>query len=467
MRRRRRNKKIILLLILLLSITVGYAAISTTLKINGSAYINKNSWDIYWDDPVVVPGSVSTVAPTVTEGADDPLNTKLTWTVSLDLNDYYEFTVYAVNNGTVDAMISDIDISELPDFIKCEITYADGTEPAVGDVIKKKNGNVATRLKYRVRVYYDEEELTVADLNEMPENPSYTISVGITYSQVNNSAYSGFMLGDSVKYDPVNNSTCTSGSTCYEWNIIDVYDSKLKENMTLQLDHNITPDCVIWISKADYNDNSTYGTYGNTSKGPITTLKILESYTSGWDDSLKLNYTYDTSEAVNNYGVLSCTNGVCKINDNPVTTNLKARIITGEELADITIAGGADKGTIAYNWKQTSSNLDEWYFFSRKNKVIGTLDDMPTGQTSSIGLKWLVKNTTASSISGATGNAWGSSTGGYWTLTPVSNDPTHAWSIGGSSYEPYNGNMGAYYVGNSETYGLRPVITVPKSILTN
>ena len=108
--------------------------------------------------------------------------------------------------------------------------------------------------------------------------------------------------------------------------------------------------------------------------------------------------------------------------------------------------------TIAYNWTQASSNADEWYFFSRKNMIIGTIDSMPTGQTSSIELKWLVKNTTASSISGATANAYGGSTGGYWTLTPVSNDPTHAWSIGGSSYEPYNGNMGAYYVGNPETW---------------
>lgn len=469
MRHSKRTKKLFALSIVLLSITVGYAALSTTLKINGSAVFNKNTWNIYWDDPVVSKGSVSNVKPTITNDSTDQENTKLIWNVDLDIGDFYEFTVYAVNNGSIDAMITDIESStneELPSYIKLDITYADGTAPAIGDILKKKN-DVSTRIKYKVRVYFDEEELTIDDLNKMSENPSYTFTVGITYSQADDNAYSGFSLGDEVKYDPVNNSVCTSGSTCYEWNILDVYDSKLKENITLQLDHNITPNCVIWVSKADYNNNDTYGRYGNTSKGPITTLKILESYTSGWNDALKLNYKYDTTLAVNNYGVLNCVNGVCKINDNLVTTNLKARIITGEEMASITVADGADKGTIAYNWTQASSNLDEWYFFSRNNKVIGTLDDMPSGKKSSTRLKWLVKNTTANSISGATSNAWGSSNGGYWTLTPVSNDATQAWSIGGSSYEPYNGNMGAYYVGNPELYGLRPVITIPKSILTN
>ena len=256
MRHSKRAKKLFALSIVLLSITVGYAALSTTLKINGSAVFNKNTWNIYWDDPVVSKGSVSNVKPTITNDSTDQENTKLIWNVDLDIGDFYEFTVYAVNNGSIDAMITDIESStneELPSYIKL----------------------------------------------------------------------------------------------------------------------------------------------------------------------------------------------------------------------DITVAGGADKGTIAYNWTQASSNLDEWYFFSRNNKVIGTLDDMPSGKKSSTRLKWLVKNTTANSISGATSNAWGSSNGGYWTLTPVSNDATHAWSIGGSSYEPYNGNMGAYYVGNPEIYGLRPVITIPKSILTN
>ena len=88
---------------------------------------------------------------------------------------------------------------------------------------------------------------------------------------------------------------------------------------------------------------------------------------------------------------------------------------------------------------------------------------MPSGQTSPTTLKWLLANTNANSYSGATGN--NSSCGGYWTLSPVSNDATHAWSVGASIYEPYNGNIGDYYVKNLAGYGLRPVITISKSVL--
>ena len=49
MRNKKRNR-IFLLLILLLGIGIGFAALATTLKINGSTTITKNTWNIYWDN---------------------------------------------------------------------------------------------------------------------------------------------------------------------------------------------------------------------------------------------------------------------------------------------------------------------------------------------------------------------------------------------------------------------------------
>ena len=111
------------------------------------------------------------------------------------------------------------------------------------------------------------------------------------------------------------------------------------------------------------------------------------------------------------------------------------------------------------------SNETDWFFFSRDEYRLGTNELLPSGQTSPKTLKWLVVNTKANSHSGATGND--NDGGGYWTLSPVSGDVTHAWSIGASRYEPYNGNLGAYYVNNIASYRLRPVITVSKSVLNN
>ena len=49
MNQRKKKNRVLLLIILLLAVTVGYAALSTQLKINGTANIKKNIWSVYWD----------------------------------------------------------------------------------------------------------------------------------------------------------------------------------------------------------------------------------------------------------------------------------------------------------------------------------------------------------------------------------------------------------------------------------
>lgn len=467
MRRNKKKNKLLLLLVLLLGIGIGYAALTASLKINGTTNISGNSWDIYWDDPIVTDGSVTNTLPTITQDTDDPLNTKLVWNIDLDLpGDFYEYTIYVVNNGTMDTMITNIENTAnptLPDYIKCEVTYVDGVEPSVGDKLSKKKDGIPTRVKYKVRVEFL-NTITLEQMNGMTDDTAYSFTLGVTYGQAKDNAYDGFTFGDEIKYDPVSNTKCTSGSTCYTWNVIDVYDSKNKNSITLQRNTSFS-GVVDWISQADYNDDAAYGTYGRNDKGPITLLKSLETLTSSWSNDLKVNYTYDTREAVSNYGVLTCTNGVCDINGNQITSNLKARVITGEEIALLTVAAGAEKNTPAYNWSLVSSNETDWFFFSRDEYKLGTNELLPSGETSPKTLKWLVANTINNSHSGATGND--SDGGGYWTLSPVSGDFTHAWSVGASIYEPYNGNLGAYYVKNVASYRLRPVITIPKSVLEN
>ena len=113
--RRRKNNKYLLLLSLLLLITMGYALVSTQLKMIGISNVDKQTWNVYWGVPTVTSGSVSDVAPTRGQDQNDPANTKLTWSVTLNLpGDYYEFTVDAVNEGSLDAMIIGIDKTVTP-----------------------------------------------------------------------------------------------------------------------------------------------------------------------------------------------------------------------------------------------------------------------------------------------------------------------------------------------------------------
>ena len=139
--RNKKKNRMLLLIILLLGISIGFAALSTTLKINGSAILNKNTWSIYWDEAsIVVNPDGKSGTPVVTDGDDGAENTKLTWNVSLDLpGDFYEFTIDAVNAGTIDAMVENIDetLPTLPSYIKYSVTYASGV-PLVTKLIMLK-----------------------------------------------------------------------------------------------------------------------------------------------------------------------------------------------------------------------------------------------------------------------------------------------------------------------------------------
>ena len=172
--------------------------------------------------------------------------------------------------------------------------------------------------------------------------------------------------------------------------------------------------------------------------------------------NLRLTYYYNTINTGYNYGVLSCINGICKIGDNQVTTDLKARLITGEEVSKLTVAAGAGSSTNAATWT-VSSPSSKYYYFSNSTKVLGTTN---TG-TGSTTLSWPIENTTASTNSGATSSVYGGGTNyGYWSLSPTSNTNSSVWLL------HYTGKFDWYSVG-SGNYGIRPVITIPKSIFAS
>ncbi len=190
MRKNKRKNKILLLTIILLGVTIGFAALATTLKINGITSVLKPTWQIYWANPVVAEGSVSNTLPEIGEDDKEAENTKATWSATLALpGDYYEFTIDAVNTGSVDAMITniesvvydtnDIPVS-LPDYVVYTVTYDDGTEVALNNFLAANSSQ-----KYKVRVYYDFNKMTADDINNMPAGGlTYKFSYQVTYSVV-------------------------------------------------------------------------------------------------------------------------------------------------------------------------------------------------------------------------------------------------------------------------------------------
>ena len=172
---------LVVLLLLLVGISIGYAAIATTLNINGNTTIEKASWDIHFENLVKTTGSeVATV-----EASIDDTKTLIEYTVTLPKpGDFYEFTVDIVNNGTIDAMISEVLkqglTTEQEKYISYTAAYSDGMALEEKDYLKSgESQNIRVRVKYR-------DDITSSDLPT--ENQALSLKFMVTYIQADESA---------------------------------------------------------------------------------------------------------------------------------------------------------------------------------------------------------------------------------------------------------------------------------------
>ena len=202
MKKYSKKNKLVLLLILVLMISVGYAAIATTLKINGTSIAKGQGWSVFWSNVNVTEGSVTGTNVTNAPTTVGTTTTEVEFAVTLpEPGDYYEFTIDAVNAGTIDAMIAENGIlnkvysdsgytteTTLPKALNYTITYADGTEIAAKHLLAKKSGNTPTTQKYKVRVEYrNDEEINPSDLDK-DNDKTYYFKFEVTYVQADSTA---------------------------------------------------------------------------------------------------------------------------------------------------------------------------------------------------------------------------------------------------------------------------------------
>ena len=181
-RTRSKWKFTVVLLLLLLLIAIGYAALNTTLNINGTTSIKGNTWDVHFDNVDVKDGSVSADEPELSEQ-----DTKVTFEVALnEPGDKYEFTVDAVNAGTIDAMINTVTKTELTSdqakYVNLTIAYEDGTEIKTKDLLAVNASEIIL-----VSVEY-KKDLTEEDLPTSDDQ--IDVSLEIEYVQADDTAVS-------------------------------------------------------------------------------------------------------------------------------------------------------------------------------------------------------------------------------------------------------------------------------------
>ena len=188
-RRRKFNKKrkstYKIFFLVIIGMSLGFAAINTTLQLIGTLNISRTTWNIHWENPTKTGG----VAATKDVALKENDNTTVEYQVKLsNPGDYYEFTVDAKNDGTIDGMITSISNKvyenntevALPGYLESTITYADGTTIGSNHLLA-----CGKKERYKVKVLYK----TGLAADQLPDTEkTYNFRFTVTYMQADENA---------------------------------------------------------------------------------------------------------------------------------------------------------------------------------------------------------------------------------------------------------------------------------------
>ena len=175
---------------MVLTVSVGYAVLSTNLTINGTGKIANAKWDVHFEN--VRSTNNSTVTPTTAPSAPAANKvTSLSYVVNLDVpGDVYEFLVDVVNAGAIDAKLDsltsrirvgnseevNVSAATLPSYLEYSVTMGDGSSIIA-------NHNLAARASetYKVHVEF-KRDITNEEFAEAQEK-TITFTFTLNYAQ--------------------------------------------------------------------------------------------------------------------------------------------------------------------------------------------------------------------------------------------------------------------------------------------
>ena len=142
MEKERRTKAlvVVVLLIVVAGLTVAFAALSATLNINGTAYLDAAKWGIKFQN-LSEPVNIGTASASGTAKIEETKSAEIN-DINVNLStpgDKVTYTVDLVNEGTINAKIDKIEKTELTSeqqkYLTFKVTDKDGKEVSEGDVL--------------------------------------------------------------------------------------------------------------------------------------------------------------------------------------------------------------------------------------------------------------------------------------------------------------------------------------------
>ena len=331
MEKERRTKAlvVVVLLVVIAGLTVAFAALSTTLNINGTAYLDAAKWGIRFEN-LSEPVKVGTATTTGTAKIEETKAAEITGiNVSLSTpGDKVTYTVDLVNKGTINAKIDNIEktvlTSEQQRYLTFKVTDQNGYEIKQDDILSAgEKRNLTITIEFI-------KDLTKEDL------PTSTNTISLSYKlnfvQTDDKATSGSEGGNEKTY-AVGEEFCLENE-CF--NVIKdngtTVDALAKQNVNTETNRQDSNANTLAFAE---NTNGNYG-YWTDSSGKLLSKYGTGYYVNVYDNNSKLY------APVQNYKTyLKNTLG---------KTSVEARLITYEELISLGCIIGERTCTSAPSW---------------------------------------------------------------------------------------------------------------------
>ena len=183
-----KKMKLLIVLLLILMLSLGYAFLSENLTLNGTSNLDGNmKWDIHFNNIVVNSNSVAINQNNNEQGAviNTNDNTRISFAVNLrNPGDFYEFTVDAVNEGTIDGVVESIVtkldgtvVDSLPSYLNYTITYTDNSAIQSNHILRQNDFET-----YKVRIEY-KKNISDDELPGTSQNLSFELDVNFKQAE--------------------------------------------------------------------------------------------------------------------------------------------------------------------------------------------------------------------------------------------------------------------------------------------
>ena len=244
--------------------------------------------------------------------------------------------------------------------------------------------------------------------------------------------------GETIKNGEIEEKPSLSGPTKEEATSTDTYKGIVYLDPT-----NLSKTCTKELAESNLNE-----------KGTPTEVKTgcMKWYIyDDTDDEYTMILDHNTTAQVawnnqsKNNSEMKEVQDSLKSDTNNWDNNLNARLISVDEIAKI---------TNNKNFNSATATDSQWFCFDTNEADNANFCRKDQGTSK---YAWLFDYTNDCTNYGC--NISDNSNSGYWTSTPVASDSYRAWSV------YIRGSLGHYQVAYSYIYGVRPVITINKSVI--